>query len=375
MPAFPINTKERFMTTKLVNLALQGGGAHGAFAWGVLDKLIEDGRVAIDGLSATSAGAMNAAAYAYGKMTGGPDGARAALHNFWEKVSKTCEVYSPLKQMPWESLWSQWNGGHSLSFLAFEAWTRLLSPYQFNPFNINPLRDVIDSCVDFEQLARCRCTRLFISATNVRTGRARVFTNEEVTLDVVLASACLPFLFQAVEIEGSAYWDGGYMGNPVLFPLFYHTDSRDIVIIHLNPIFVHEVPKTAAEISDRVNEISFNSSLLKELRSIAFVTKLLEEDWIKDEHRAKLRHMLVHSIRADEALGDFGVASKFNCDWHFLTELRDRGRATAEQWLAEHYIHLGKRGTVDLREEFLGGSSQHADAYPARGGSDHAASA
>jgi NTE family protein len=193
---------------------------------------------------------------------------------------------------------------------------------------------------------------------------------------VVLASACLPFLFQAVEIEGAAYWDGGYMGNPALFPLFYHTDSRDIIILHINPVFVGTIPKTAVDINDRINQISFNSSLIKELRSIAFVTKMIEEGWLKEEYRSKLRHMLVHSIRADEALDGTGVASKFNSDWKFLTELRDRGRATAEQWLAENYIHLGKRGTVDLREEFLGGSSQHADGHvKATRGTDDAAAA
>lgn len=361
---------------KQVNVALQGGGAHGAFTWGVLDKILEDGRLEIDGLSATSAGAMNAAVYAYGNMTGGVDSAREALHNFWLNISKAGELYSPLKQMPWESFWNTgWNGGHSLSFLAFEAWTRILSPYQFNPFNMNPLRDVLSESVDFERLTQCQCTRLFISATNVRTGRVRVFTNQEVTIDVVLASACLPFLFQAVEIEGSAYWDGGYMGNPALFPLFYHTDSRDIIILHINPMYVNDIPTTAPDINDRINEISFNSSLIKELRSIAFVTKLLDEGWLKDEYRSRLRHMLVHSIRADEALGGAGVASKFRCDWEYLTDLRDRGRATAEQWLAENYTHIGKRGTVDLYEEFLGGSSLHADAYPAKRGLPHARAA
>lgn len=361
---------------KLVNVALQGGGAHGAFAWGVLDKIIEDGRLSIDGLSATSAGAMNATVYAYGKMTGGLDGAREALHNFWYQISKAGRLLSPTTTTPWDA-WinSIWGGNQPLSFIAFETWTRILSPYQFNPFDINPLREILDRSVDFERLVKCDCTRLFISATNVRTGRVRVFTNREITRDVVMASACLPFLFQAVEVEGAAYWDGGYMGNPALFPLFYHTDSRDIIILHINPIFVDQIPKTAVDISDRINQISFNSSLLKELRSIAFVTKMLEEGWLKEEYRSKLRHMLVHSIRADEALDGAGVASKFNCDWNFLTDLRDRGRATAEQWLAEHYIHVGKRGTVDLRSEFLGGSSQIPDTLPAEEGADDAAAA
>ena len=335
-----------------INLALQGGGSHGAFTWGVIDQLLADGRVEIEGVSATSAGAMNAAVYAYGKMRGGPHGARAALADFWHKNSRAAEVYSPLKLSAWE----QWFGAmpeQPWAFQAFDTMTKTFSPYQFNPLNINPLRDVLASCVDFDELRRCQCSNLFISATNIRSGKVRVFGNSELSLDVIMASACLPFLFQAIEIEGAAYWDGGYMGNPSLYPLFYRTQSRDIVIVHINPIFTDAIPRTALEISDRVNEITFNSSLLKELRSIAFVTKLLEEDWIKDEYRARLRHMLVHSIRADEALGDLGAISKFNCDWGFLTDLRDRGRATAAQWLAENFIHLGKRATVDLRGEFL----------------------
>ncbi len=343
--------------TKKVNLALQGGGAHGAFAWGVLDRIIEDGRLEIDGLSATSAGAMNAAVYAYGNMTGGRDGARAALHDFWRNISQAGQLYSPIKSQPWDQLWS--NGtGRSLLFMAFEAWTKVLSPYQFNPFNFNPLREVLSRSVDFERLTACQCTNLFISATNVRTGRVRVFTNQEMSLDVVLASACLPFLFQAVEIQGAYYWDGGYMGNPALFPLFYHTESRDIVILHINPMYSDDLPTGAPEIQDRINEITFNSSLIKELRAISFVTKLLEEGWLKEEYRSRLRHMLVHSIRADDALAGLSVSSKFDSDWEFLTDLRDRGRETAAHWLAENFIHLGKRATVNLHEEFLGSSSQ-----------------
>ncbi len=360
------------VVTKTVNLALQGGGAHGAFAWGVLDKLVEDGRIEIDGLSATSAGSMNAAVYAYGKMTGGPDGAREALHNFWLNISRAGEMYSPIKKMPWEMIpWlNGGNGGHSLTFWLFETWTRMFSPYELNPFNFNPLRDVLLKSVDFEKLLLCKCTNLFISATNVRTGNVRVFRNPEVIPDVVLASACLPYLFQAVEIEGEYYWDGGFMGNPALFPLFYHTEARDIIVLHINPMCRPALPKTAAEIGNRLNEITFNASLLKEFRSIAFVTKLLEEGWIKDEYRSRLRHMLVHSIRA-EALKDLSVATKFNCDWKFLTQLRDRGREAAGQWLKENFVHLGKRSTVDLHKEFLGFSSRHsADAFSDESGID-----
>lgn len=340
-----------------MNLALQGGGAHGAFAWGVLDKLIEDGRVEIEGLSATSAGAMNASVYAYGKMTGHEDGARQALHDFWHRISLMGQLYSPPKRMPWEFWNTNGNSDDSLAYWMFDTLTRTFSPYQLNPFDFNPLRDVLAASVDFEKLVLCKCTNLFISATNVRTGKARVFINEEMSLDVVMASACLPYLFKAIEIGGEYYWDGGYMGNPALFPLFYHTESKDVIILHINPIHRPELPTTSAEIADRVNEISFNSSLLKELRAIAFVNKLLDEGWVKDEYRARLKHVLVHSIRADAALAGLNVSSKLNCDWDFLTSLRDKGRDAAAQWLEENYQHIGRQSTVDLRTEYLGLSS------------------
>ena len=345
-------------TTKKVNLALQGGGAHGAFTWGVLDKILEDGRLEIDGVSATSAGSMNAAVYAYGNMIGGHDGAREALHKFWENISEAGQLHSPVKLLPWERLWGNNPVENSVSFWLFETWTHAFSPYQFNPFDFNPLRDVLSKSVDFEQIHRCKCTNLFINATNVRTGKLRVFRNEEITQEVILASACLPVLFQAVEVGNTYYWDGGYMGNPALFPLFYEADSRDIIVVHINPMFRYDIPTTAPDIADRINEISFNSSLLAEFRAIAFVTKLVDEGWLKDEHRSKFKQILVHSIKADEALDGLTIASKFNCDWDFLTDLRDKGRATAEQWLGENFIHLNKRSTVDVRAEYLGMGDQ-----------------
>lgn len=344
-------------TVKTVNLALQGGGAHGAFAWGVLDKLLEDGRIAIEGLTATSAGSMNAVVYAYGKMKGGPEGGREALHNYWYNISKAGDMYSPIKLLPWEMWQGNGNVDHSLSFWLFETMTRLWSPYQFNPFNINPLRNVLLEAVDFDELHACKCTTLFISATNVRTGKIKIFRNEEITPDVVLASACLPLLFQAVEIDGEHYWDGGFMGNPALFPLFYHVNSSDVIILHINPMIQDELPTDPVNIQDRLNEITFNSSLLKELRAVAFVTKLLDEGWLKEEYRSRLKHVLVHSIRADEALMDMSVSSKFNCDWRFLQGLRDKGRDLAARWLDENYRHIGVRSTVDLHNEYLGLSS------------------
>ncbi|THB71176.1 MAG: patatin-like phospholipase family protein [Gammaproteobacteria bacterium] len=344
---------------KVINLALQGGGAHGAFGWGVLDKLLEDGRVDIEGVCGTSAGSMNAVVYAYGKMRGGVDRAREDLERFWKQISQFGNKLSPVQKMPWEAFSDNANMDNSLMFNVFESFIRVMSPYQFNPFNFHPLKVILQDSIDFEELHACKCSKLFISATNVRTGKVKVFINEEITMDVVLASACLPFLFQAIEINGENYWDGGYMGNPALFPLFYHTDSRDVVVVHINPIERNELPKKPNEIFNRVNEITFNSSLLKELRAIAFVNKMLDQGWIKDEFKDRLKHMLVHSIRADKAMCDLSVASKFATDWKFLKKLRDRGRKVAQLWLDENYASLNKESTVDLYCEFLDIGSEH----------------
>lgn len=342
--------------TKKINLALQGGGAHGAYAWGILDFLLEDGRIEIDGLSATSAGAMNAAVLAYGLHQGGakngPERAREMLHEFWRKISDKAMLYNPVNRMPWERMMG-WNLDQSPLYFMFDFATRSLSPYQFNPLNFDPLREIVEEMIDFEALAACTQIRLFISTTHVKTGKIRVFNTDEVSADVIMASACLPFLFQAVEIEGESYWDGGYTGNPALYPFFYRTESRDIVIVHINPIERPDVPTSAPDIMNRINEISFNDSLIKEMRAIAFVKKLIERDMLKDEHKDRFRDMLVHSIRADGALCDLSVASKFSAEWDFLTYLRDKGRDAAKAWLADNYKHLGARDTVDLDQEFI----------------------
>ena len=349
---------------KTINLAIQGGGAHGAYAWGVIDRLLEDGRIKIEGISATSAGSMNAVVTAYGNMNEGRGGARAALYNFWKKVSEAGMLYSPLKQMPWEYFQSHWTGkwnmDQSVFYQAFDALTRMFSPYQFNPINFNPLRKVLEEAVDFDELEKCQSTKLFLSATNVRTGKVRVFRTEEITADVVMASACLPMLFQAVKIGEDFFWDGGYMGNPSLFPLFYHTRSRDLLVVHINPIEREELPTSATDIMNRLNEITFNSSLLKELRAIAFVTKLIKEDWLKKKYKSKLKHLIMHSIRAEDALSDLSVASKFNTDWRFLLYLRDLGRDEAGKWLKQNFASIGKHSTIDLRSEFLDLGTHHA---------------
>lgn len=339
---------------KRVNLALQGGGAHGAVTWGVLDRLLEDQRLEFDSVSGTSAGAVNAVALAYGLHLDGRDGGRRKLDEIWRVISDVGAVYSPVRRMPWDFLSGNFNLENSLSYFAFDAFTRTLSPYQFNPFGINPLKDILSRCIDFEELRECRRTRLYLSATNVRSGKVQIFRTADVSAETVLASSCLPFLYQAVEIDGEHYWDGGYMGNPVLFPFFYESESQDVVIVHVNPLSRSEVPDTAPEIMNRVNEISFNSSLLSELRAIGFVHKLLDHGWLKDEFRDRLKNVRMHSIRSDTALEDLSVASKFNVEWTFLIDLKERGRAIAEQWITGNYDALGQRSSVDIRELYDG---------------------
>lgn len=335
---------------KTINLALQGGGAHGAFGWGVMDKFLEDGRLEIEGITAASAGSMNAVVYAYGKLRGN-DGAREALHNFWKAVSDSGQRYS-LKPNIWQKMW-----GMDFAFDMMTQMTKWMassySPYQLNPFNYNPLRDILEQQIDFEELERSSSTKLFISATNVRTGKPKVFYTEQINADIVMASACLPQLFHAVEIDGEHYWDGGYMGNPVLYPLFYHTKSVDVVILHIVPIERNELPQSRIEIDNRVNEITFNCALMKEMRAIVYVQKLINDGWFKEEVVPKLKYIYVHSVRADRALSDLSLETKVESDWGFLTMLRDRGRACAQEWLTQNFDDVGHRSTVDMQKDFL----------------------
>lgn len=345
--------------SKKINIAIQGGGAHGAFAWGILDKILEDNRLDIEGICATSAGSMNAVAMAYGRMHGGYEGARQMLETFWKKISEVGATFSPIKTVPWDLFNTSWNQDFNPGFALFETMTRLFSPYQFNPFNFNPLKNILDEVIDFEVLKNCTRTKLYISTTKVRTGKVRVFKTSEMSLDVVLASACLPYLFQAVKVEGEYYWDGGYMGNPAIFPLLYHTESRDVLIVHINPMIREELPTTSMDIMNRLNEITFNSSLLKEMREIALLTRMIEDDWIKEEHKSKVKHMLMHSIRADEMLKELSVASKFNTDWGFLTHLKELGREAGAKWIEENYDKVNNESSVNVRKQFLDLGVQH----------------
>ncbi len=331
------------LNTRRLSLGLQGGGAHGAFSWGVIDRLLEDGRIEVEAISGTSAGAMNAVVAADGLAEGGPERARENLDRFWRTVSIGA-LTSPIRRSVFDMLFSSWGLDHNPALMVADMLTRVVSPYQFNPLNFNPLRDLLESTVDFDRVRRSSSIRLFVSATNVQTGHARVFTGPEVTVDTVMASACLPYLFQAVEIDGQSYWDGGYMGNPVLSP-FFRCESRDVLLVQINPIERHETPKTAREILDRVHEISFNSSLIKELRFLDFVNRSIR----RGEHADRgFREMLVHMISGCVEFESLSPSTKLNGEWAFLTHLRDLGRRAAGEWLKTNFDRLGKESTFDL---------------------------
>lgn len=341
------------VATRRINLALQGGGAHGAFTWGVLDRLLEDDRIEFDGISATSAGAMNATVMVYGYQEGGRAGAKAALANFWRRIAHAASL-SPFQATWWDKITGNQALESSPSFMWLDFVSRIMSPYQLNPMNWNPLREVLSASVDFEAFrSRPQPIKLFLSATNVRTGKVKVFDGKEVSADAVLASGCLPFLFQAVEIDGEHYWDGGYMGNPAIFPLIYNTDSADMVVVHINPMTREELPRTASEIINRINEISFNSSLMREMRAINFVSKLIGEHADHDDPTKDLKRLHIHSISAEQVMQKLNVLSKLNADWDFLLDLKETGRSHADAWLADNFDALGVRSSVDIAQTYL----------------------
>ena len=333
---------------KSVDLALQGGGSHGAITWGVLDRLLSDARISIDGISGTSAGAMNATVLADGLARGGTEGAREALHEFWRAVSNAGR-YSPIRRSFWDRVRGTFSLDTSPSYLFFESLTQLFSPRQLNPFNINPLRELLREHIDFERINRQDSIRLYVTATNVRTGRAQVFRQPHLSMDTVMASACLPFMYEAVEIDGEAYWDGGYSGNPALFPLVDEQLCRDLLIVQINPMVREKLPESAREIVNRVNEVTFNSSLIKELRSIYLLQQLIESEGLAlEEYRA----VRIHLIHTDKELQELSASSKFNTEWQYLTLLRDQGWGWADVWLQENFDALGQRSTFDLETLF-----------------------
>lgn len=343
------DSNQAVQTRKRIKLALQGGGSHGAFTWGVLDRLLADDRIEIEAVVGTSAGAMNATVLTDGLGAGGPELARDMLRRFWNGAAALA-ARSPIQPTPFDRATGRGGMEYSPAWHAADLLSRMFSPYELNPQNQNPLRDLIASVVDFPRLRAAVTPRLFVCATNVLNGRLKVFEHAEMTPDAVMASACLPMLFQAVEIDGEHYWDGGYCGNPPIFPLIYMGGAADILIVQLNPINIPEVPRDARAILDRVNTLSFNSSLMREMRMIKFMTDLIDRGELDGSRHTRVN---IHTISAEEELARSGASSKLNADAAFLKTLYTLGLARADAFLAEHFDDLGTRSTTDLAAKFF----------------------
>jgi NTE family protein len=344
--------RARSTRKRIINLALQGGGSHGAFTWGVLDRLLEDGRIGFEGISGTSAGAMNAVVLADGLVKGGRDGARQALTQFWESVA----IHAPINQLPTNLVdlpGAGADGGLSPALKALVALTRNFSPYQLNPFDLNPLRQIVTEQVDFERLRADSKLKLFVAATQVRTGKLHLFRTEELSADALLASACLPSLHHAIEIDGEAYWDGGYSANPAVFPLFYECESRDVMVVLLHPLTRPQTPHTAQDIWNRVSELGFNSTFLREMRMIVQATEQSEQaPFHKGRLERRLRQMNFHVIEAEALMTKLAADSALNAYLPFIRMLHDQGRVHAEIWLERNFQNIGERPSVNLAELF-----------------------
>jgi len=325
-----------------VDLALQGGGSHGAFTWGVLDRLLEEPWLKVEAISGTSAGAMNAAVLVSGHVQGGAEGARAALDAYWKLVAEGAR-FSPIQRSPIDRMMNRWTLDASPFYLAMDLMSRVVSPYSLNPLGFNPIKDILERSVDFAHLGAAPI-KLFITATNVRTGRGRVFRNREITPDVLLASACLPTMFQAIEIDGEPYWDGGFAGNPTITPLVRESDAHDTILVQINPRERRDTPRTASAILDRLNEISFNSPLMKELRMIALLRGVADPGHGEGARWAAMRTHRIMSAK----LAEFGASSKLNAEGAFLALLKDEGRRSADMFLEEHGDDVGEKSTTDL---------------------------
>ena len=330
----------------MLNLALQGGGAHGAFTWGVLDALLADGRVDFEGVSGTSAGAMNAVCLAQGLMAGGRDGARQALADFWTAVAKSS---------PFEA--SRPTAGLAPAMKMMLQWTEHLSPEQLNPLDLNPLRDIIERQIDFARLRRQSPVKLFIAATHANSGKLRIFKNHELSVDALLASACLPTIHRSVIIDGEPYWDGGYSANPAVFPLFYECTAADIMLVLLTPLHYSETPETAQDIRVRLRELAFNATFLREMRMFAHLRDQIGDSWLPDwlplnRFEQRLKRQRFHAISADALLGALPAESKLTVNSEFFESLRDDGREHARAWLASYWPSLGRQSTLDLGKLF-----------------------
>ncbi len=336
---------------KKVAIACQGGGSHGAFTWGVLDKLLEDGRFEIEGMTGTSAGGMNAVAVAHGLAKGGNQEARATLKLFWDRVSKSGEKSSINNRGPIDKHMNNWTMYNSPGFVMFESLTKSFSPDQLNPTKADPLRDVIKETFDFEFLRNQKVCKVFLCATHVFTGKLTVFKTEELKLECLLATACLPTIHSSVLVDGEYYWDGGFIGNPVMFPLVYECDTSDIILIQLNPTVRNKLPSSAREIGDRLNEITNNASVVREIRAMHLIKQLQDEGIIAE---GVLKRIHLHLIEDESTFQELGWGSKLNTEAEFFTHLFERGRTAAIAWIKENYDNVGKKTTAPIREHFTG---------------------
>lgn len=334
---------------KVISIAMQGGGAHGAFTWGVLDKIFEDGRFIVEGVTGTSAGGMNAVASVLGLLDGGNNGARKMLRAYWTKMAEAGKS-SPISCGPIDILLGKYTMYNSPGFLSFDFMSKILSPYQSNPLNLNPLKDLIEELFDFEKIQKTKQYKVFLAATHVYTGKVKVFSNPEITSESLQATACLPTMYKAVLVNNEYYWDGGFIANPVIYPLMYNCDTTDIMIIKLNPTHRNRLPITCTEISDRLNEITNNESIDREMRAINFITKLIDNGEL-DSKKHKRYHM--HLIENEETFQELGWSSKLNTEMAFFEHLYEEGRKTATKWIEKNFDRVGKETTFDINDEFI----------------------
>jgi NTE family protein len=332
---------------KIVNLALQGGGSHGAFTWGVLDRLLEESRLEFEGVTGTSAGAVNAVVLADGLAAGGREGAREALRVYWRKVS-ALSAGGPLAPSMIDKANPNYGLEHSLGFIFLEPMTYFASPYQMNPFNYNPFKELLAQAINFERVRQQTAVKLFLGATNVQTAKVKIFYGKEIGVPQLLASTCLPLLMQAVEVDGEFYWDGSYAGNPAIFPLIYNCDTPDILMVHITPAERPGVPTTSPAIMNRMQEISFNTALIREMRTIAYLNKQIDDGKLGSGKR-----MLMHLIEAEDLIRGFSWSSRLNTDWNFLLHLCEMGRMRADEWLAANFDRIGSESTIDLYEKYF----------------------
>jgi NTE family protein len=336
---------------KRVNLGLQGGGSHGAFTWGVLDALIEDERLAFEAVSGTSAGAMNTAIMLQGWADGGRAGARAALRAFWGELG-TMSIASPVQRTPLDRMQGNWNLDDSPGALWADLIQRTLSPLQRNPMQFDPLRDLVRRHFNEKAVRGCPI-KAFVASTNVQTGKVRIFTREELSIDILLASAALPNVHDAVMVDGEPYWDGGFRGNPPIWPFINHCESRDVVIVEVDPPFRAGVPRSNAEVANRLNEITFGGALMSEMRAIAFAQELIDEGALAGDFGGRLKRLFIHSVADPDSLSPLGAVSKFNIEPEFLDYLFALGRKAATGWLAAAFDKIGVESSIDIRARFL----------------------